>query len=175
MTTRANQQPRRPTALEVRHENIPSYLVSRPQWLLWQYVLRGGRWTKVPFQPSGRAASSVDSCTWATFSAVWDAYQRGGHDGIGFALNGSTDDNGLTIAGVDMDGVKGNPEREARAREIITALGSYTEASPSGRGYRIFTLAHPLARSVNHDGLEFYAGPGRYLSVTGHVVEVAND
>lgn len=91
-------------------------------------------------------------------------------DGIGFALDGAEDENGLTIAAVDMDGVIGNPEREARAGEIIAALRSYTEVSPSGAGYRIFLLAKPLARSVNHDGLEFYAGKGRYLTVTGHVM-----
>lgn len=175
MSACARQQPPRPIALKVRHENIPNYLVSRPQWVLWRYVLKGERWTKVPFQPSGQTASSTDRATWNTFSAVWAAYQTGKYDGVGFALNGVTDESGLTIAGVDMDGVKGNPEREARAKEIIGSLSSYTEVSPSGAGYRIFTLASPLARSVNHDGLEFYAGPGRYLSVTGHMVEFAND
>lgn len=174
MNDHASEHPMRPTALKVQRQNIPEYLVARAQWVLWRYVLKGKRWAKVPCQPNGRNASSTDPATWSTFDAVWRTYQAGGYDGIGFALNGALDDNGLTIAGVDIDGVKGDPEREARAHEIIAALNSYTEVSPSGAGYRIFTLAHPLARSVNHDGLEFYAGPGRYLSVTGHIVETAH-
>lgn len=175
MNDHVSKQPKRPTALEVRSENIPDYLTARRQWVLWRYVLNNEKWSKVPFRTNGTAASSTNPDTWNTFEAVWEVYLAGKYDGIGFALDGVVDDSGLTIAGVDMDGVKGNPEREARAREIIVALNSYTEVSPSGLGYRIFTLANPLARSVNNDGLEFYAGPGRYLSVTGHVVGVAND
>lgn len=174
MNDHANARQKRPTALKVQRQNVPEYLVTRAQWVLWRYVLKGERWAKVPCQPNGRNASSTDPATWSTFSAVWRAYQAGGYDGIGFALDGEPDDNGLTVAGVDLDGVVGNSAREARAREIIASLNSYTEVSPSGVGYRIFTLAHPLARSVNHDGLEFYAGPGRYLTVTGHVVEPAH-
>lgn len=170
----SNRVPR-PAALKVQAENIPEYLVARPQWVLWRYVLKNGKWAKVPFRPNGSTASSTDPDTWTTFAAVWEVYRAGEYDGVGFVLNGAMDENGLTVAGVDMDGVIGNPEREARADEIITTLNSYTEVSPSGAGYRIFVLAKPLGRSVNHDGLEFYAGPGRYLTVTGHVVGCAHD
>ena len=137
-------------------------------------MLKNGAYAKVPFQPNGQCASSTDPKTWSTFDAVWRAYQTGKYDGIGFALSGEVDENGLTVAGVDMDKVVGAPEREARAREIIGRLNSYTEISPSGTGYRIFLLAKPLSRSVAHDGLEFYAGPGRYLTVTGQFVEAAH-
>ncbi len=165
----------RPQALKVIGQNIPEILRARPQWVLWRYILKDKRWAKVPFQPSGVTASSTNASTWTAFDEVWRVYRTGGYDGVGFALNGVPDQNGLTIAAVDMDGVRGDPAREARAQEIITRLNSYTELSPSGAGYRIFTLAQPLGKSVNHDGLEFYAGPGRYLTVTGHVVEAAND
>jgi primase-polymerase (primpol)-like protein len=121
-------------------------------------------------------ASSTDPETWATFEDAKRAYERSlskpeyRYDGIGFALSGEVDENGLTIAAVDMDKVVGNPEREERARKIIAKLNSYTEISPSGKGYRIFLKAKPLSCPVVHDGLEFYAGLGRYLTVTGHVV-----
>jgi putative DNA primase/helicase len=154
----------------VKPDNIPKTLTAIPHWVLWRYVLKNGAYAKVPFQPNGQCASSTDPSTWSPFERVWRAYEGGGYDGIGFALNGEVDENGLTVAAVDIDKIAGDPERIARAKEIIKAIGSYTEISPSGKGVRIFLLAKPLSRSVAHDGLEFYAGIGRYLTVTGHVV-----
>jgi putative DNA primase/helicase len=125
------------------------------------------------------SASSTDPETWSSFEDAKRTYERSQsssnyrYDGVGFALDGKVDENGLTIAAVDIDKVTDDPKRLARAQEIIEAIGSYTEKSPSGKGYRIFLKAKPR-ESVTHDGLEFYAGIGRYLTVTGHVVGGAN-
>jgi hypothetical protein len=97
-------------------------------------------------------------------------HEEGQFDGVGFALSDNVDENGLTIAGVDLDKVDGNKEREDRFLDIIGTLRSYTEKSPSGQGYRIFLWARPLAKNVTHDGVEFYASQTRFLTVTGHVI-----
>ena len=73
------------------------------------------------------------------------AYQTGGYDGIGFVLSDAVDENGLTIAAIDIDKVSGDPKRIARAKEIIEAIGSYTEISPSAKGLRVFLKAKPLS------------------------------
>jgi hypothetical protein len=41
------------------------------------------------------------------------AYQKGGYDGIGFVLDGAVDENGLTIAAIDIDKVKDDAKRIA--------------------------------------------------------------
>jgi len=170
----APEQPERPAALPVKGDSTPEDLKRLPQWVLWRYEWRGGRWTKVPYQPCGRKASSTNPKTWSAFGAVWRAYQTGEYDGIGFALSDEVDENGLTFAAIDIDKVSGDPKRIARSKEIIKAVGSYTELSPSAKGLRVFLKAKPRG-SVAHDGLEFYAGKGRYLTVTGHVLKGRTD
>ncbi|WP_188904369.1 hypothetical protein [Caldovatus sediminis] len=56
--------------------------------MCWGYRPRDSRWTKVPFQPSGRAASPTNPATWSSFDAVMAAYRSGRFDGIGIALDG---------------------------------------------------------------------------------------
>lgn len=165
------QAPPRPTALPVLAANIPDCLKALPQWVLWRYVLKGGRWAKVPFQRNGDTASSTDAATWSTFPTVWSVYQGGGYDGIGIALDGAIDEDGLTLAAIDIDKVAGDQAREELAQEVIRDVASYAERSPSGNGYRIFTKAEPAAAAAAN-GFEFYAKIGRYLTVTGHAVEV---
>ena len=196
----ASSRPDRPTALLVKPDNIPEDLKRRDRWVLWRLVRVRGRWTKIPVMPKETkeawdekkaaeakakgeewepkktaGASSTDPDTWSSYDVVVRAYQKGGYDGIGFVLDGAVDESGLTIAAIDIDKVKDNPERIARAQEIRATVGSYTEISPSGKGVRIFLKAKPLVRSVVHDGLEFYAGLGRFLTVTGHVVKPHTD
>ena len=159
----------RPAPLVVEAANIPQELKDYQHWVLWRYVWRGGKWTKPPYQPNGNMASSTNSKTWSSFDAVWQAYQTGKFDGIGVALTGKVDADGLTLAGVDIDKIAGDQGRTKRATDIVAAIGSYAEISPSGTGVRILLRAKPC-KSVAHDGLEFYADKGRYLTVTGKVV-----
>ena len=160
----------RPTALTVRPDNIPVSLRALPQWLLWKFSLRGGKWTKVPYQTCGKPASSTDPATWTKFDTVMESYRSSGFDGIGIALDGKVDADGLTLAAVDIDKAVGDPDRQARAEQIIASMGSYTELSPSGKGYRIFLRARPLSSGVNSNGVELYTS-GRYLTVTGHMLD----
>jgi len=162
--------PARPTPLAVRLENIPESLSRLNQWVLWRYFSKNEKWTKVPFQTNGKTASSSDRKTWNSFDAVVKTYKIGGYDGIGIALDGLTDEHGLTLAAVDIDKAVGNPQRDQLAKGIIKKINSYTELSPSGVGYRIFLRARPLRSGINSNGVELYTS-GRYLTVTGHVLD----
>jgi putative DNA primase/helicase len=138
-------------------------------WVLWRYLNKSGKWSKVPYQPCGSTASSTDARTWTSFEDVIASYLAGGYDGVGIVLDGAQGGDGLTLAAVDIDKAIDNPGRQARAQQIIASMDSYTELSPSGQGYRIFLRARPLLAGVNRDGFEVYTS-GRYLTVTGHVV-----
>lgn len=115
---------------------IPAALRERPQWVCWKYIARGGKQTKCPVNPKGGSrADSTDPSTWATFDeavAAWRASDR--YAGVGFVFG--ADDQ---FTGIDLDGcINESGSLVASAREIVDALNSYTEVSPSGRGVKIF-------------------------------------
>ncbi|MEN3976138.1 hypothetical protein [Emcibacter sp. SYSU 3D8] len=162
----------KPSVLAVIMDNIPELLRSRPCWVLWRMTYKGGRWTKVPHQPDGRHASSTDPATWSDFDTVVMAYLCDNFDGIGIALDGRLDAEGLALTGVDIDKVKGNAAQQARADEIISLFrpyGAYVEWSPGGAGYRIFCRARPVVAGRSQGGVELYTDK-RYLTVTGNTV-----
>src|SRR5881394_4068543 len=79
-------------------EAIAAELKARPQWVLWRYEQRGGKWTKVPYQTNRARAAADASATWTTFELAWAQYGRGGYAGLGFVF--SPDD---PYTGVDLD------------------------------------------------------------------------
>jgi putative DNA primase/helicase len=143
---------------------IPEELRSRPQWVVWRHT-RFGRAAKVPYDArTGRLASVTHRDTWVSFQ---DAIQVcGQYDGVGFVL--SADD---PLVGVDLDHCR-DPQTgiiASWADEIITALSSYTEITPSGTGIRIFTAATlpPAGRKRGH--IEIYDRE-HFLTVTGWLI-----
>ena len=171
--------PPRPVALDVRPENIPDFLKSGRHHCLWRYEFKNGRWTKLPFMPSGCAASSTDPSTWSTFVEVMAAYATGGWDGIG-RIHVEADN----LVGLDgdkvVDPVTGAIEPEAIS--ILTGFGGYIERSPSGTGVRGYARGrkpdHRLPKQHFRRGCwEMYGGVttagkdgGRYLTLTGHIL-----
>jgi len=160
----------KPKTLPVLFQNIPLGLRSVPRWTLWNYVLIGEgdtqRWSKLPVQPTGKAASSTNATTWTDFLSAEAAYLTGRFDGIGFVFTG--DDH---IIGVDLDDCfddVSNQFTNAELKGIADGIQGYMEISPSGTGVKIFTLADLQGAHVDHDkGLEIYP-KGRYFTVTGH-------
>ena len=162
----------KPKTLPVLFQNIPLGLRSVPRWTLWNYVLIGEgetqRWSKLPVQPNGKAASSTNPTTWTDFLSAEAAYLTGRFDGIGFVFTG--DDH---IIGVDLDdcfddinGQFTNSELE----KIANGIDGYMEISPSGTGVKIFTLGDIPSAFVDHSiGLEVYK-MGRYFTVTGQKI-----
>lgn len=167
-------------------KRIPEELRGVDKW-----VARGRRGeafkgypAKQPWNPTrGVCASATDPNTWASFSACYEAVRGREYGGVGFALTGD-------YVFIDLDGVidaKGYVL--PLALEIIEAVDSYTEVSPSGRGFHIvarnpgMTLARK-ARAFNLTPytVERYGGgvkvPGiemyvedRYMTMTGRIWE----
>lgn len=152
----------RPLALPVRVDAIPAPLRADPRWVCWRYILRDGRWTKLPFQPSGAMARVNDASTWTTFAAAVAALRSAHYDGLGFVL-------GDGWSGIDLDATTG--ESLDAWEPYVTKTPGYCERSPSNTGYKIFGRSPRIGGEVN-----FGTTPptitawnaARYFAVTGH-------
>lgn len=149
-------------------------LISRPNWVLWRWERTAAgngeeKWTKVPYQPNRRKASTTDDATWSTYDLVIRALDGGGFDGIGFCINGD-------IAAFDVDDCRdpGTGSIKPWARQLVADAKSYTEVTVSGTGLRIIGLGdgeHVHKKQPAPDGmtLETYRKPkGRYIVITGN-------
>lgn len=152
-----------------KFDAIPLELTSRRQWVVWAFEDRGSeKLQKVPVNPYTLVhASSTDPGTWGSFNDAVDKYRENETlAGISFAL--SPDDE---LLGIDIDHcVNEITGIDANAQEIVAAVKSYTEYSPTD-GVHIFTKAKlPTERGQRVGPLEFY-DRGRFLTVTGNMVE----
>jgi hypothetical protein len=152
-----------PKALSVKAENIPLELRRKPQWVVWRYERRDGKWTKPPFSVhTGHKASSTDPTTWVSFTAALKAYKSGSWNGVGFV---PLPEDELVV--VDQDN---NTDLK-----LVTELNTYAERSPSGRGLHIVAHGCKPDRECSKNGpLEMYDGltkdgkaGGKYLTFTG--------
>src|SRR5829696_6336070 len=95
----------KPVAPRPNFAGIPDELKRTPNWVVWKYLPPSRaeqKWRKVPFQPNGSPASTVDNATWNAFEGVAQAYEREGFDGVGFVFDGEVGPDGLCFAGVDF-------------------------------------------------------------------------
>lgn len=153
----------KPNGMRINVAWIPTELKVLRQWVVWKYELKGARWTKVPYQINGCAASSTNSATWASFETCWRALSR--FDGLGIVCA-----NGL--AGVDLDHKIDDRGRwGSTARRIVDELNTYTEITPSGHGLRClcFGVLPPGGRKNTRQQIEMYDA-GRFFTVTGQHV-----
>ena len=115
-------------------DSVPLELRERNQWVVWRYVVRGGKPTKVPINPkTGREADSTSPPTWSSFADA--VHSLGGGStfaGIGFVF--STDD---PFTGIDLDDCIVDGDLVPAAQQIVDAFGTYTEVSPSGNGVKM--------------------------------------
>ncbi|WP_340640635.1 phage/plasmid primase, P4 family [Bacillus atrophaeus] len=153
-------------------KNIPQELKNAPQWILWRSEERNGKKTKVPYQIDGNMAQSSNKRTWSTFTTILKFFNQQEYDGIGFMF--SKDD---PFIGIDIDHCVEVGVLSPFAQEIVDAIGSYTEYSPSGEGVHIIAkgklpLRGPGTGRKNTDkGLEVYRH-GRYFTFTGHSLDI---
>jgi len=155
----------------ITQASLPPSLISLRQWVAWRSEERDGKPTKVPVNPhTGGPASVTDPKTWGTFEEA----KRRGRDKVGFVFTGSD-----PFVAVDLDGCR-NPdtgEVAAWAQEVITALSSYTEISPSGTGVHVLLKSalpgRGRKRALEHSrisekqpALEVYS-QGRFFTITG--------
>ncbi|HLX84412.1 MAG TPA: hypothetical protein VKR59_10980 [Terriglobales bacterium] len=104
------------------------------RWVCWRLETVNDKETKVPYQPNGRKAMSNNPATWSTHAECLAVSSR--FSGVGVTL-------GDGVVGVDLDkccdAVTG--KFTPASREIVIALDSYGEYSPSGTGAHVFCLA----------------------------------
>jgi hypothetical protein len=144
-------------------------LKAQRRWLLWRYVQRPGKPepTKEPFTPNGSHAKSNDPATWRTYAECMAVISR--FSGVGIVT-------GNGIGSTDLDDVIVDGKIIPEAMEIVTALNSYTETSPSGTGLLILTcstLPGPGIGFVNRaftgeirDACFFHTFTGKHLDRT---------
>lgn len=148
----------------VSASQIPDALKVVPRWLLWRLEDRNGKPSKTPYQSNGKLARVDDPATWTTFEKALTEYQTGGFSGVGIVL--TADDN---LIGVDLDKCL-DPETgelDPDAAQIVAALPTYCEVSPSGRGLRLFGFGKLPQGGRRKGKIEMYES-GRYLTVTGN-------
>lgn len=150
----------KPHALAVKVKGIPDALKADRRWVLWRYVLKGERWSKLPFQILDSPAKSNDPSTWTTFDHALNAYLCPGRfDGLGFVL-------GDGWAGIDLDHVAHAPAA------FLDRLTCYRETSPSGAGLKAIGRATRVGGELKFvsDGLPVVTpwSGARYFAITGH-------
>ena len=163
-------------------EYVPEELKALPNWVQWKLETKDGRQTKIPFiAGTDRHASSTNPSTWTTFDVVKDA-TISSTQGIGFVLGGQA----VTekIIGVDLDGCRDPKTGDLTdwANQIVDALDSYTEVTPSETGVRVWVKGElpsgeglvfnldPSAGFGQKVKIEIYATE-RYFTVTGDAFE----
>lgn len=151
---------------------IPDELTLERAWCVWRYEERGGKPTKVPARPDGSAWRSNDPMTWAMFAEVSDAYvqQHPRWAGIGRRITGDFVGVDVDWKGAELVGSDGPPW----LRELLEALASWTETTPSGRGVHVWLRGEwrGRARQVALDpvgcGIEVYdQSSPRFFTMTG--------
>ena len=115
-------------------QHVPAALRERPNWVNWQYETRDRKKTKVPINPhTGRHAKTNDPTTWSHYETALEAVAKYGLEGVGYVF--SADD---PFTGIDIDDCR-DPETNVIAtwaQEIIDAVPTYWEVSPSGTGVK---------------------------------------
>jgi len=168
-------------SIPVQHrvDGIPEFLKELPQWVHWAANERkdDGRFNKVPVSTSGFNINAHDPKNWKTFEEVDIGFKPEVHSGIAIDLTGKkvaisgTDQEGFLI-GIDLDrciielNPDGIPTLTPFAQQVVKALGSYWEISPSGTGIRAFFYTDTKVSGKNRGGAEIYS-EGRFLTVTG--------
>jgi putative DNA primase/helicase len=153
---------------------IPQVLKQHPhpQWVCWRYAPRGEgkKPDKRPINPKtlGNAGPHWPN-SWSTFDTAYATYLQ--HrtlddprhlDGIGFFL--TADD---PYVAVDLDNCVTEEGIADPAKEVIQALESYSEVSPSSRGIRILISSPTPVDNFKSLELEIYSHK-RYVTITGH-------
>jgi primase-polymerase (primpol)-like protein len=163
-----------PPTLPVVAAGIPEDLRALPQFVVWAWVYRDGRWCKPPLRADGLGpADSDDARTWASCAAALAAHQRRQLDGIGLAI-GTTD----PFFFVDLDDCR-DPRTGTVAPWATRILDqfrhTYQELSPSATGYTILGRGippgdqhvYPIPGGKPRAKIELFAAI-KYTTLTGH-------
>lgn len=178
-------------ALVEQLQNLPEAMKSRPQWLVWRFAkfdgdkkprklpcyvngnMRGwpngrpakkdGKVTPTPEQPNVDQGHELDRQHLVGFDEVLVALRSGRWDGVGFAFLP-----GDGLIGIDIDHAI-DPETgevSERCAQILKAVPSYTELSPSGSGVHIIVEGQTTTFKSNDIGVEVFCN-AQFFTCTG--------
>jgi len=149
-------------------EKIPTDLRQFGQWVVWRYGKprsSNGKPPKEPIDPrTGALADPTDPASWRSFAEAMAVYRAGGYAGIGVVLSAND-----PFTALDLDNCR-NPDTgqiAAWAQQIIDALQSYSEVSPSGTGVRVMVAGKKPGGRCRRGSVEMY-DQDRYVTMTGH-------
>ena len=153
-------------------------LIAKPHWVLWRWEIvkdKDGqeKWTKPPYQPSGKKGKNNEPKTWSSYATVMEAFDNGaGFDGIGFNLLKPD------ICAFDIDKCRDPASGTIHpwALGLVAKCGSYTEITPSGTGLRIIGRGvgpklHKKLAVVDGVTVELYRKAERYITISGLPLE----
>ena len=151
--------------------NIPDILKAYKNFVLWRLEKEIDKKTRVikfkkpPYTTGGYLASKTNPATWATYEEAVKAYNTGKFDGIGFVLTDTP------FVGIDIDHcIDENGEISTEAIDIIETVGSYTELSPSGRGFHILVEGKKPIGNTKVGNYEMYSTDSeQYFTLTGNI------
>jgi len=150
-------------------DNIPQELKDLPIWVGFKFLPQSGKKSKkIPINiKTGGPAKSNDSITWCSFDELLARIDALNLDAIGFAITSPH-------VGIDIDSCMSEDGMSSVARKIISTLNSYTEYSPSGKGFHIICRGELACdRKFSSCNVEMYS-KNRFFTITGHVVEGKN-
>ena len=150
---------------------IPKELQKNAEWCVWKREIRGGKPTKVPYNPNtGERAETNNPATFGSFDIADERYMTEDYDGVGIRVS-----NGFSA--VDIDHCVDGGVLSDLAMSIINTLKSYTEYSPSKTGVRIIFKAPGYQYDSEtyylknpHNGCEVYVcgATNRFVTITGN-------
>jgi len=134
-------------------------LAGEPRWVGWRIEQRVKLFTKIPYAVPGKRAKADDPSTWQTRAEAEALAKRivnGQGGGIGIELGDIGGD--LYLGGVDLDSCIDVEQKclTVWAEEILAAMPTYAEVSPSGRGVKAFfyCAAEDVRRFLDAIGVE---------------------
>ena len=145
---------------------LPAILKEFPNWCNWSPAPRpNGKIAKAPLTPRTLApARANDPRTWGTFQEAADRLTK--YIGLGFVT-----DKRHEIIGGDIDNcVYPDGTITDDAMEIVTALGTYTEISPSGTGLRFLCFGDLYKNYQKPGKLELF-WDRHFMTLTGDVLD----
>jgi|SRR5579864_4076060 len=140
-------------------------LAGYPNFVMWRYSEVSGQRKKPPFDPNTNLpASPIEPRSWGTLDTALTTLATGKYQGIGFMLSHSP------FAGLDLDHCIQEGTLQPWAQEIIKAMSTYTEYSPSWNkvagtgGVHLIVEGKPPG-SKKSGNIEVY-GKKHYLTIT---------
>ena len=152
-------------------ENIPEKLKKDCKWCLWKRI--EGR--KILINPQTHEFGKAnDETTFTDFDFAYNEFMRGNFEGMGIGIFNH-------ICAIDIDHcIDDNHNVSDMAKDIIKAVDSYTEISPSGHGIRILfetddTFVYDKEKYYINNrniGLEIYLAKAtsKFVTITGNKV-----